>query len=111
MTPQRLQRRRTKGWRLPPTGRCVTRPGPFGNPFRLGDDCPTCGPPIKLDTPELVVHAFREYAEARLVVEPGWLDPLRGKDLYCFCAAGAACHADVLIELANRPVNPFPNPR
>ena len=29
------------------------------------------------------------------------LEPLRGKDLVCWCRIGAPCHADVLLELAN----------
>lgn len=33
-----------------------------------------------------------------------WLAPLRGKNLACACAPGAPCHAEVLIEMANRPV-------
>ena len=31
---------------------------------------------------------------------PDWLEPLRGKDLVCWCAP-EACHADVLLKLAN----------
>lgn len=27
---------------------------------------------------------------------------LRGKDLACWCKPGAPCHADVLLEIANR---------
>jgi hypothetical protein len=34
--PIRIQRKRTKGWRLPPNTICVCRPGKFGNPFRIG---------------------------------------------------------------------------
>jgi hypothetical protein len=29
---------------------------------------------------------------------------LRGKNLACWCALDAPCHADVLLELANRPI-------
>jgi hypothetical protein len=29
--PKRIQRKRTKGWRMPPNTVSVTRPGPFGN--------------------------------------------------------------------------------
>lgn len=29
------------------------------------------------------------------------LEPLRGKDLACWCKEGALCHADILLELAN----------
>ena len=30
------------------------------------------------------------------------LAELRGKDLGCWCPADKACHADILIEMANR---------
>lgn len=33
--PKRIQRRREKGWRMPPGAVCVTRPGLLGNPFTL----------------------------------------------------------------------------
>ena len=33
--PVRIQRRRTKGWRLPKGAKCVTRPGKWGNPLKL----------------------------------------------------------------------------
>ena len=32
------------------------------------------------------------------------LAPLRGRDLACWCPIGQPCHADVLIELANKPM-------
>lgn len=32
------------------------------------------------------------------------LEELRGKNLACWCRPGAPCHADALLELANRPV-------
>ena len=49
---------------------------------------------------DAVIDAFREYAIERLKREPQWLEPLRGKDLVCWCAP-ARCHADVLMDLAN----------
>jgi MT-A70/Domain of unknown function (DUF4326) len=36
--PKRIQLRRTSGWRLPEGAISVTRPGRWGNPFRVGDD-------------------------------------------------------------------------
>lgn len=33
------------------------------------------------------------------------LAELRGKNLACWCALDAACHADVLLELANAPLS------
>ncbi|MDX0178660.1 DUF4326 domain-containing protein [Sinorhizobium meliloti] len=29
---------------------------------------------------------------------------LRGKNLACWCRPGAPCHADVLLQVANRPL-------
>lgn len=34
-SPIRIQRKRTKGWRMPENTVCVTRPGKWGNPFNL----------------------------------------------------------------------------
>ncbi len=36
MSPQRIQLRRTKGWRKPEGAIVVARPSKWGNPFRLG---------------------------------------------------------------------------
>lgn len=35
--PTRIQLRRTKGWRKPDGAVVVTRPGRWGNPFKVGD--------------------------------------------------------------------------
>src|SRR4051812_23870209 len=35
MTPQRIQRKRVTGWRLPDNTVCVGRPSRWGNPFRF----------------------------------------------------------------------------
>lgn len=73
------------------------------------------------------VDAFRHYVETGLTGEPtrtgkmvfaleslaGYPDrerlikalpTLRGKNLACWCKPQAKCHADVLLEIANRPV-------
>lgn len=47
-----------------------------------------------------VCDLFAAYAKWRLTVEPGWLQPLRGKHLACWCAPNR-CHAETLIKLAN----------
>jgi len=39
--PQRIQRKRERGWRAPPNVVSVCRPGRFGNPWRVKFD-PTC---------------------------------------------------------------------
>jgi len=38
MKPKRIQRKRTKGWRMPPNTVYVGRPTKWGNPFRLMND-------------------------------------------------------------------------
>lgn len=43
---------------------------------------------------------YRENAERRRQILER-LHELRGKDLCCWCSPSKACHADVLLELAN----------
>lgn len=126
MTPQRIQRKRTKGWRMPEGAVYVGRPTKFGNPFGLREVGPVPPKPepmwavvydgtilARWDTQALAaadaVDRFR-----RLMREP-WADrpaereliaTLRGKDLACWCPLDQACHADVLLELANRVTPP-----
>lgn len=79
----------------------VGRPTFYGNPYRAGDTCEVTGEPI---TAEQAVKRFRllwrqtAFAD---VFNPK-LEAIRGKDLACWCAIGSPCHADVLLELANR---------
>jgi len=86
---KRIQRKRSKGWRMPPDTVYVGRPTRWANPFKIGLD----------GDRETVVKKFREYALERLKREPNWLEPLRGKDLACWCPLDKPCHADILIEL------------
>lgn len=66
----------------------IGRGSPWGNPFRIGKDGDRA----------LVIAKFRAYAEAKIKVEPHWLEPLEGKDVVCFCAP-LACHGDVLASI------------
>lgn len=116
MTPTRIRLSRAPGFRLPADARSVTRPGPFGNPFTAGDPFPD-GVPEGVDPAPYVVRMFREWLEGA----PGYermepdrraallarLPELRGRNLACWCRLDAsACHADVLLELANKPEAP-----
>lgn len=82
---------------MPPNTVCVTRASKWGNPHRIGF-CPECG---VNHTREEAIAEFR--AEVSQLPRDGapliWL---RGKNLACFCKLSEACHADVLLELANR---------
>jgi hypothetical protein len=100
--PQRIQRKRTKGWKMPPNTSYVGRPGRWGNPYYVG--------------------MFRDYDAAAAVADfQRWLDgdygarvwtgppptcevirrDLRGKNLACWCALDQPCHAAVLLKIAN----------
>jgi len=69
----------------------VDRQSKWGNPFVLNQD----------GDRDQVCDLYAAYAEWRLTIQPDWLDDLRGKDLACWCAP-KRCHADTLIQLANR---------
>ena len=92
ISPQRVQRKRTKGSKLPANTVCVTRGTRWGNPYRVGKDCAS---------PEQAVALYRLWLEGQLMTTPDLLEPLRGKNLACWCALSDPCHGDVLLELAN----------
>lgn len=112
---KRIQRKRTKGWKMPEDAIYVGRPTMWGNPFQ-GEDA---------------ADRYRRWLDSDQIF-PGWLDPqwvrrtheresryaytlsarrqwilahladLRGKPLACWCPLDRPCHADVLREMANR---------
>lgn len=109
MSPVRVQRKRTKGWRMPANTVNVTRPGRWGNPWKEGSTGWTILPggwinrePHEPLTVEQAVESFRNDIEYQLSQDSEFLSDLRGKDLACWCKPGDPCHADVLLELANR---------
>ena len=90
--PVRIQRERIRGWQMTPNSRYVGRPGPVGNPFRIGYEATDNNDAVAFflnwlkDRPELVERARRD---------------LEGFDLVCWCPLDRACHADVWLRLAN----------
>jgi hypothetical protein len=118
--PVRVQRSRRKGSTLAsPNGLpvvCVTRPGDFGNPFTVTrmkpgtefaaiveiDGKAYLGKTVAVPSLEDSLDCFRMYVEKRLEIEPHWLDPLRGRNLACWCKLSDRCHADILLEIVNR---------
>lgn len=117
--PVRVQLRRTKGWRMPPNTISVARPTKWGNPFKV-NECRAAG---FYGTDEEIasrcVEAFRVWlcsawwrenwdgaeSEAARSTMLEALPELRGKNLACWCPLDATCHADVLLELANRNID------
>ena len=101
MKPKRIQRKRTKGWRMPTNTVYVGRPTKWANPFKV---VPGSG---SFPNRAAVTGLFRE-----LIEHPEWRGPkfnamlgdileLRGKNLACWCPLDQPCHADILLELAN----------
>ena len=80
----------------------VGRPTKWGNPFKIIPGS------ISRATAADVTELFQEVAENpdyqgpefRRVMEG--IHELRGKDLACWCPLDQPCHADVLLELANK---------
>lgn len=126
--PERIQRRRTKGWRMPVGAVYVGRPTVWGNPFTVGDDMVASAwhwqyvdradlngwTEVRIPmTTQSAVDAFRQLMLTRTEASDeqleedavAWqvaLDELRGRDLACWCPLDQPCHADVLLEVANR---------
>ena len=96
MKPKRVQRKRTKGWRMPEGAVYVGRPTKWGNPYAAGGVTilgMAFGPQTRAD----VVRMFAE----NVLLSNTELSELRGKDLVCWCPLDEPCHADVLLEWAN----------
>ena len=95
MKPHRVQRKRTKGWRMPEDTVYVGRGTKWGNPFKIND----------MHSREDVVSIFEQMLLYGTDEQypPNWeiIEELRGKNLACFCPLDKPCHADILLELAN----------
>jgi hypothetical protein len=98
--PVRIQRKRTKGWRMPENTVYVGRPTKWGNPWTVED---TYSPENCVDNYRLwVAHGLPiTYEKHRQLLFCDMVE-LRGKNLACWCRLDQPCHADVLLEVANR---------
>ena len=151
--PKRIQRQRTKGWRMPEGAIYVGRPSAYGNPWPvsgemqpwlalalrqrgdaggrrasvviayrwwLADDGSRFPVPAQTPGPGDVEYSdgsTRHIADVPVAMGVMMLgrggtigvpaarpvlSALRGHDLACWCPLDQPCHADVLLELANR---------
>lgn len=130
-TPKRIQRSRAKGLRMPEGARYVGRGTRWGNPYIVLRGMVTGLPWFELKAMPLqrvvrqtghevvysmhapragavpaAVELFGTYVRVQARDFPRsfelWIAPLRGKDLACWCPLDQPCHADVLLEVANR---------
>lgn len=109
MTPRRIRLSRAKGWRKPEGAVVVARPSRWGNPFRIGDRWGEGDGDVYVEVivkdAEKAVAMFRDMLRYPLRPYPSDAEivaALRGLDLCCWCPLDAPCHADVLLERANR---------
>lgn len=120
--PKRIQRKRTKGWKMPDGAVYVGRGTRWGNPFRavagarysdLWDGDQFLGQStdpewaqreaverFSLHVGPMGNHEFNAETLAALRRELG------GRDLACWCGPDRPCHADVLLEMANTAPKP-----
>jgi len=101
MKPVRVQLSRKKGARLPPNTVNVARPGRWGNPWPVGKP----GPDGDIfATAQGCVGRYEMFigTGGGMPTESEIRRELRGKNLACFCKLDQPCHADVLLELANK---------
>lgn len=117
--PRRIQRKREKGWRMPPNTVYVGRGSKWGNPYPVGMHLwflEQIKPETESLTAEQSIMWFKRYlclepfprADLPSAFYPRTVPTvemcqkeLKGKNLACWCKEGDVCHADVLLELAN----------
>lgn len=108
---KRVQRKRTKGYKLPENTKCVNRGTKWGNPYKvLFEDGVWCvkddegnywGKPYnnKDDAARKAVECYSGWIDGQIGLKKLDLNELKGKNLACFCSLSAPCHADYLLEL------------
>jgi hypothetical protein len=126
--PVRVQRKRTKGWKMPENTVYVGRGTKWGNPFKIVPVKHGWHVVAEEDGKEHVILKTDDYTKAvNLSLESYqyWLMPytnkdgdidkfflstaqyesivleLKGKNLACWCPLDKPCHADILLRLAN----------
>lgn len=121
MSPKRIQRKRTKGWKMPPGTLCVGRPSKWGNPFRVFrsrggyDVVGFSGTSLgfrhsKIEADALAVERMRWWLWntpfGGVLITDAWRE-LCDHDLACWCSLDDVqghpypCHADLWLEIAN----------
>ena len=97
--PQRVQLKRSAGWKMPANTLKVDRTTRWGNPFTIVE----CG------SAAIAVAQHGRWMRGEIAA-PGGVEPpshevlraaLGGHHLACWCALNGPCHDDLLITLAN----------
>jgi hypothetical protein len=115
MSAQRIQLRRTPGWRKPDGAVVVARPSKWGNPFtiEMAQEIWFNYGATDEEARAFVVECFRDWLYKGDLSEWWYLNgaeqhawmrthlrDIDERDLACWCPLDQPCHADVLLEAA-----------
>ena len=116
--PVRIQRKRSKGWKMPENTIDCTRPGPWGNPYNTASQGYSKEQDFWLHRTALIEDddplSDADIGEKGAIWRK-WvfehISELRGKNLACWCPKPKMydmdkCHAATLLELANKEPTP-----
>jgi len=78
-------------WKKNPNAVYVGRPTKWGNPFTVKEYGLT-----------MCLDRYTIWLTQKLFQDPSFLDPLKGKDLVCFCPLDQPCHADIITEFLSQ---------
>ncbi len=91
--PIRIQRKRTKGWKMPANSIYVGRPTKWGNPYQVSCNATD-------EYRKLQIDKFEQ--SMSIMLKQDAITELKGKNLACFCPLDKPCHADVLLKISNQ---------
>lgn len=114
--PQRIQLKRTKGWRMPANTVVVSRPSMYGNPFTVAETFdrdhelwPVLAASVpggvadltsvRIVSPDIAVALYSVWFFEVPALLLNARDDLGGKNLACWCRPGRPCHGDWLLGL------------
>jgi hypothetical protein len=117
--PERIQLKRSGGWRLPKGAVSVARPASWGNPYTVVGAIENGWAATEADARKVAVEFFRTwllhedpgdsdtYRTGARIYDRRWmvahLPDLTGRAVACWCPLDGPCHGDVLLEAANSP--------
>lgn len=109
---ERIQRKRTVGWRMPDGTKYIGRPSIWANPFKVGEPPPKRFIQFEFHFEDTIKYknnaVVKDAAEAVRLYEmyspPSLpeLEMLKGKNIACWCKVNDHCHGDVIIKHYNK---------
>jgi hypothetical protein len=96
----RFRASRHRGFRKPRRGLVVARRAHFGNPFRVENYGHEQA--VRLRRAALLYGTLRSPIDGRRITCDDVRRELAGRPLGCYCRLDQPCHADTLLEIANR---------